>query len=157
MAPGSVMNDPRRRERHDHDDEHRLGVGDRVVDVVTRDLRPLVPDDRAEEHQGPEAEDHLHLADEVQELGRDARPPVGARGGCTVVVALLEAMGERGEPRGRERVQDREREDARGDRVEGIRLDACGQRRKEPAVDLRVVHQRRGETKVHGLRSILPA
>ena len=64
---------PRGRERHDDHDEQRLRVVDRVVEIVRRRVPAGESGDRDEQHHRPQTEDDLDLAQEVQQLRRDAR------------------------------------------------------------------------------------
>ena len=87
---------PRRGQRHDHDDEHRLGVVDRVVEVVRGGVHPRCAVDGHHQHDGPEAEDHLDLAEKVQQLGRHARLRAqalgaGARSSCRCCTSCASA------------------------------------------------------------------
>ena len=102
---------PRRRERHDHDDEQRLGVVDRVVDVVPWPSPSRVRRDRDEQDDRPQAEDHFDFAEEVQHLGaqtRRRRPPCARARDRGAAAPVRET----GEARGRKRVEDRQEEDA---------------------------------------------
>ncbi len=107
-----------RRERHDDDDEQRFRVVDHVVEVMPRRFPAGIADHRDEEHDRPEAEDDFDLAEKVQHPGSHARrlgPSVGAG---ALVVSALAVVRERGEAGRRERVDDGQQEDRRGDRVE---------------------------------------
>ncbi len=113
---------PRRRQRHDDDHEQGLGVNHEVIEVVLRRLPAGVADHRHQQHQGPEAEDDLDLAEKVQQLGGDARSLAAALGPRAFVVPVLDAVREVGESRRREGVHDGEHEDARGHHVERLDL-----------------------------------
>ena len=118
---------PRRRERHDDDDEQGFRVVDRVADVVPGRLPPGVRRGRDEEHHRPQAEHHLDFPEEVQRLGaqtRRRRPAVCAR---LLIVPVLHPVRETGEARRRKRVENRQDEHARGDGVERLDLHAHGE------------------------------
>ena len=122
-------------ERHDDDDEQRLGVVDGVVEVVRGGVPAGVQRSSRPAARPPTGRTPLRLrpgsaAAPRRRSGVGGRP--AARACC--VVPVLHAMGERREPRGREGVQDREREDGRGDRRQRIRLDAKLQRTEHAAV-----------------------
>ena len=113
---------PRRGQRHDDDDEQRLGVVDGVVEVVLRGRPTGMQRDGDEQRDDPEAEDDFHFAEEVQHLGRRARPWRQTCRPRALVVPALNTMCERREPRGRKGVQDGERKDGGCDDGEGIHL-----------------------------------
>ena len=123
---------PGARDRHDDHHEHRLGKVHRVPDVPD-DRRPAVePGDRAGEHEDPDAEHRLDLAEEVQDLPLEthlvrAAVVVGIRVPPVVPFRHPGRMFSFGDVRpvpklrGEKRVNDREQEDAGGDHIERLR------------------------------------
>jgi hypothetical protein len=75
-------------DHHDHEDEQRFGEV-APLHVIHRGGLPAQPEQRGEQHEGPEAEDHLDLAEQVPQPG----------------MAWL-AVGQAGEQAGGEGVQD---------------------------------------------------
>ena len=138
---------PRRGERHDHDHEQRLGVVDRVVEVVRRCPSPACTVSADEQHDRPQAEHHFDFAEEMQHLrrarsaprGRPGAPLPARRARCWTRCASA------GEPRRGERVQDREEEDAVATALNGsaaIRADRVS--RSEAARRVAVQEPRKG-------------
>ena len=134
----------RGRQRHDDDDEQRLGVVDGIVDVVRGRCPTLAGRDRNEEDHGPQPEDHFDLAEEVHHLGGDARSRLPALGAQPLVVHVLQLMRPAGEVRRREGVQDGEEENRRRHRVEGVDVDAIGERAEDVVLRGRIGRQRQG-------------
>ena len=117
---GQVDDRARRRERHDDDDEERLGVVDAVVDVVRRGGPAAIDRDGHHQDHGPEAEDDLHFAEEVQQFRRDARLRRHPGRLRPFVMAVLHGVRERHEARRRKRVHDRQKEDDGRHQVERL-------------------------------------
>ena len=137
----------RRRDRHDDDDEDRLrevhAVGDVGVDRArTEDRRH-----RGEERDRPDAEDHLHLAEEMEDLHAEAVSPGAALG-----LDLLPQVMRRGhQPGGEEGVNDREEEDRRRDEVHRIDRDPVDQHLDQAhPLFTRVRREREREPEVEG-------
>ena len=68
--------------------------------------------------------------EEMQELCQRARARRPALAGAPLIVVVLQAVGQRREPRDGERVDDRQDEDRGGDEIEGILgrpLHQCGE------------------------------
>ena len=144
----------RRGERHDHHHEQRFRVVDRVVQIVLRRVPAFVERNRRAEHHGPQSKHHFDFPEEVQQPGGDAGRRRTSEARVARILRVLDAVRERGEPRRRERVQQREREDARGDRVERILLDARRERADDPAVVNRRVGRQRSRELGDGVRGL---
>ena len=107
----------------------RLGVVDRVVDVVLRGFPAGIRTDHGKQHDRPQAEHHFDLAEKVQDFGGDARGRrlsalVGRRSS-----PVLHPMGQCGEPRSGERVENRDEKDQRRERVQWLDLHPGGKLR----------------------------
>ena len=122
---------PRRRERHDDDDEQGFRVIDGIADVVLGRPPTGVRRDRDEEHHRPQAEDHLDFPEEVQRLRAQTRQRRQAVCACLLIVPVLHAVCETGEARCRERVENRQEEHACSDGIERLDLHAHGEIRRQ--------------------------
>ena len=118
---GKPDDGPRRGQRHDHDDKHRLGVVDRVVEVVRGGVpRPGAP-------PSPPAARWPRGRRRPRPRRQSAAAPP-ARLGCgprpwrwrALVVPVLDVVGQRRKARRQERVQDGQHEDAGDHGVERI-------------------------------------
>ena len=118
---------------------------------------PASPRGRGKQHHRPQAEDDLHLADEVENLRHERRLPWPSGGIGVAIGAVLDVVREREEPRREEGVQDGEREDARRHEVERVLGDAIGQRLQQACWRRRrIVGQRRREMRGTGGTGHLP-
>ena len=113
---------PRGGQRHDHHDEQRFGVVDRVVQIVCGCRPASRHRDGEHEWHAPEREHDFDLAMEMQDLGCHARARCEARRFLLLITPMLNAMSGLDESRREERMNNGEEEDDRRDRVEGIRL-----------------------------------
>ena len=109
-AAGELEDGARGRHGHDGEDEGRLGEVEVVLLVVALEelrhpVRAQHEADPDEQDRGPDAEDRLHLAQQVKEVLADR--------------SLGEAVGEVLKALDRERMEDREAEQDRGEDLDG--------------------------------------
>ncbi len=99
-----------------------LGVVDRVVQILRRRRPASRQHDGEHEWHAPEREHDFDLAEEMQDsaamFGRGARPAAL----CCSSLPVLNAMSGLDETRRKERMNNRQEEDCRRNRVEGVRL-----------------------------------